>query len=652
MYNSISPVHINFGRALTTKEKADYEHLISDAKSALDIKDTTAIVFDFNVPSEKGKNVGIGSTWSEAMYKFIPFLKAMTGITSVQLQPQGKISQGNYSPYSGTNYALGTHIIDLAQLSKPEFASILSDEQIEEADKNYGGDKVLREYRTDYDYVLGTEGNDGISEKLLKQAFENFNIKLKNGDKKAAELNEEFNLFKADNAFWLEKEALFEVLTKYYGTDDFREWDYSDKNLYSSDINENVRRNRISELKSKYSEDIEYENFKQFIAFKQQKNSRKYLNDENIKLYGDCLIGFSKSELWAAQDCFMDNMYYGGPDPACTETNNIQTWGLAALDYTKLGKCEDPNDLSKLGITGKFLYDKYTAFFKRYDGIRIDAAWQFITPFIYQEHSGSYEEVKLPEIDFTVFNIMKAAAKSVYGDKFDEDNPDNIMLELVGISADESRKLTLNTYPHLYTTAYAEYDETPAKFKEKGYKDGKFYTGVGCHDNDSLVNTARNKNKRDMHIAIMQRDYHFNKSNLQFKDNRYNIQDEELKEQEDYRTAKFAEIFTGEKQFFTLPDMFGMSERINISGKADLNNWRVRIPENFERFYFSQLAKGYGLNLPKALSNAMTMKGIKDNKLIEKCNEAAEILREDGVLTEQDANIADEHGELQSKFEY
>ena len=120
----------NFGRAFTTAEKKAYADLLKDAKKELNIQDTTAIVFDFNVPSEKGYNTGIGTTFSDSMQKFTSFVQSMTGISSIQVQPQGKISVGNTSPYSGTNYAYGEHIIDLKKLSTPEYASILDEEQI------------------------------------------------------------------------------------------------------------------------------------------------------------------------------------------------------------------------------------------------------------------------------------------------------------------------------------------------------------------------------------------------------------------------------------------------------------------------------------------------------------------------------------------
>lgn len=642
----------NFGRAFTTEEKKSYAALLQDAKDVLDIKDTTAIVFDFNVPSEQGYNTGIGTTFSNAMKKFTSFLQSATGINSIQLQPQGKITHNNTSPYSGSNYAYGEHIIDLKKLTTPEYAFILSDEDIRRIDEQYQGDRVSREYKTDYNYVIGDGNIVGIQERLLKQAYINFKGLLDVEDASATKLNAEFSNFKQSNESWLQKNATFEALKYHYSTSDFSKWDELDRKLYSSAVSEDIREQRISELNQEHEDIIDYENFKQFIASKQQMESREFLNSENIKLYGDCLIGFSQSEMWSNIDCFRENLYYGGPDPGCPETNGIQTWGLPALDYTKLGECDENGDLSKLGEVGKFLYDKYTTFFKRYDGIRMDAAWQFVTPFIYQATNGNYEEFKLPEINFTIFNIMKAAAKDALGDKFDENNPDNIMLELVGMSAGKSREMTLNTYPHLYTTAYAEYDETPQKFLEKGYQNGKFYVGVGCHDNDSLVNLAKDTNKRELHITGMRRDYSLDLSKLKYDSPKYRNQTPEQKKEEDFRTAKFSEIFTSAKQFFTLPDMFGMSERINISGKADRNNWTVRIPNDYEKFYYSQLSNGYGLNMPKVLSVAMDMLHKDNKKLIEKCNEAAEILRSDGPMTEAEANNAFEKGEIKTQFEY
>lgn len=620
--NSAVYSNYNFGRAFTTQEQKAYSALLSDARKELEIKDTSAIVFDFNVPSKVGEDTAIGTTWSDAMKDFISFVKDMTGITSIQLQPQGKIEMGNRSPYSGTTFAYGEHIIDLSKLTTEEYGFILPKKVVTDLDKNYPADKKQRSYRTNYEYVIPAQ------EKALKIAFENF---------KNSNLQDEFASFKDRNDKWLERESLFTALTKHYGTSDYKKWDKIDANLFDEEVPETLRQKRIEQIKSQYSEEIEYENFIQFIADKQQRESHEFLNEENIKLYGDCLIGFSQSEMWAHKDCFRENLYYGGPDPNCPETNGIQTWGLPALDYTKLGECSEDGDLSKLGSTGKLLYDKYEEFFNRYDGIRVDAAWQFVTPFVYQAVNGKYNEVQLPEINMTIFNIIKAAAKG-------KATPDNIMLELVGMSAGKSREMTLNKYPHLYTTAYAEYDENPKKFMEKGYERDNFYVGVGCHDNDSLVNMAKDDRKRTLHSDDMLVNYGTSQSDFSFANS---------DKYENFRNAKFAEIFSTAKQFFTLTDMFGMSQRINISGKTSPDNWAVRIPSDYERFYHSQLSNGYGLNTPKALAGGLLMNGYgKNYPLVKKLNEAAEILRSSGPMTEQEANEAEKQGKLTKKFEY
>ena len=647
--NPISRVQ-NFGRAFSTKEKADYVRLIQAAKKELDIKDTTAIVFDFNVPSEKGKNIGIGTSFSENMKPFMSFVKDMTGATSIQMQPQGKLEPNNYSPYSGTTFAYGAHIIDLEKLSTSEYASILDKETVLNADNNYQGDKINREYRTDYKYSLEEER---IIPNALAKAFANFKTKFENNDSQAIKLKNEFLAFKQENNFWLEKENLFRILEQQYGTTDFYKWGEEDKNLFSSTTDKEVRTQRINQIKEEFSEEFELQSFVQFLADKQQKETHKDLNAQGIKIYGDCLLGFSYGEMWANKDCFRENLFYGGPDPNCTQTNGIQTWGLPALDYTKLGECGEDGDTSKLGETGKLLYEKYKTFLQRYDGLRVDAAWQFITPFVYEEKNGEYNTVDLPEINMTIFNIMKQASKEVKGENFNEDNLQNIMLELVGMSAGKSREMTLNKYPHLYTTAYAEYDENPKKFMEKGYERDKFYVGVCCHDNDSLVNMSRAREKRKLHLAGIRENYSANLSKIGFETKEYRQQTKNEKVQENYRNAKLGEIFSTSKQFFTLPDMFGMEERINVSGAVNDENWTIRIPSNYERFYFSQLSHGYGLNLPKALSVALELQGKdKNSDLVQKCKQASEILRSKGPFTEQEANQLEVKGLLKNKFEY
>ena len=64
-------INQTFGRAFTTQELRSYDRVLSDARKELKLKDTEAIIFDFNVPSAKGENTAIGTTFSENSLKFV-----------------------------------------------------------------------------------------------------------------------------------------------------------------------------------------------------------------------------------------------------------------------------------------------------------------------------------------------------------------------------------------------------------------------------------------------------------------------------------------------------------------------------------------------------------------------------------------------------
>ncbi len=617
--------HQNFQRALTSKELSDYKKTIQNAKDELNIKDTTAIAFDFNYPSEKGKNTSIGTSFSNYAYDFNDFLKTMMGVNSIQLQPQGKISEGNTSPYSGTNFALGEHIIDLNLLTTKEYGNLLDKDYVAELDSNYPKDKNKREYHTDYDWALTNQ------EKALRIAWQKF--------EQSNELKKDFENFKKENSNWLEYEAMFDVLSKKYNTTNFSEWSEIDKNLYNKDFPSDIRQRRIQKLKKDFKEEIEYKNFVQFLADKQQKSSKARNNKNDIKLYGDDLIGFSQSEVWGNKACFKDNEFYGATE---------SSWGVGAPDYSKIGKC-DGKDTSELGETGKFLYNTFLEFFKRYDGIRVDAAWQFVTPIIYNQFG---EKIPSQGVKDTIFNIINLAAKEAYGEDFDEKNPDNIMVEMIGRSSVEGAKITKNIYPQLYTTLLEYTDKNP-KFREdiEGLKSGKYYIGTSCHDNETLVNNSRNISLREAHFDQMRNDYNLNENNLGFECEEYKTQNGEQKRQEDFKTAKLAEVFTTSKQFFTLPDAFGMSERVNTAGEVNNTNWTIRIPVDYEKFYYSQLSNGYGINLPKVLDTAMEMKNIQNPALSKKLKGFSEILRQKGPMTTEEADKLEKQHKIKT-FNY
>ena len=92
--------------------------------------------------------------------------------------------------------------------------------------------------------------------------------------------------------------------------------------------------------------------------------------------------------------------------------------------------------------------------------------------------------------------------------------------------------------------------------------------------------------------------------------------------------AKFIELFTANAQnvqiFFT--DFFGIDDVYNKPGTSGDQNWSLRLPNNFEWFYFQQLAKGCALNLPDVLLDALKIKGLdNDQDLVQKLEKFAKI---------------------------
>lgn len=640
--------NISFQRAFTTKEKKEYSKVQKEARDELGLNETSVIAFDFNFPAKNGYNWGIGTINSDNSIKFADFLKEISGISKIQTGPQSELmyhSNGSTfipttSPYSGTTFTLGRHSIDLEKLTKDEWGNLLSDEYVKNLDINYPNSKETRSYKTDYEYALGNK-KDGVVFEALRKALSNLENGVQDGNENCIKLNNEYIAFKNNMSDEMKKDVIFDTLSNIYhkkgkkGTEP-KEWNYIDRYLFSSKVNAQDREKRIKEL----DKDSEFVKFGQFLAHKQHMETKDKLNKEGIKLFGDCLVCFSNKEVWANPDCFQEGWYTGGKDPFCSETNGIQTWASPALDYTKLGKYDSNGEIISLDKTGELLYNKFKNFMELYDGIRIDAFWQYVSPFVY---NNNLEGLDVEDIDTKIIKIMEKASVDTFG----ECDPNRFVLELIGFNTDKGRALTINNFPHVYSTAYAEYNENPLDLiNNRGYKDGYFIIGATSHDNDSLVNMSRNKERVEAHIPILKRNLKEGYNHLSYDSKNYQSLSKKEKEEQDFRTAKIAEIFTSKNQYYTLPDFFGMSERINISGKNDVNNWSVRMPENYEEFYYNQLSKGFGVNIPKSYEVALYAKNSKNKELINKLHKFSEILASSGPMTTKEADIEEKEGKL------
>lgn len=603
--------NLAFGRALTTNEKKDFEQVSAQARQALRLDKTVATVFDFSVPT-KEHDTGIGTSFSADAQELASMLKTMCGVNSIQLGPQGEISNYVRSPYSGTNFSLGSHLIDLTKLTDESYGSLLSQKHLEHPYFN----RVNNHNAVDYSNVYSKDGQ----ELMLKEAYSKFQTLYP-----AHPLKREFEQFEILNGYWLERDALFEAAAVANGTQDVTKWSYRDQNVFATEGGDTQRIYELKQVKDEYSDNVvKYNKFVQFIADKQQKESKAKFNQQGIKIYGDSQIGFSQKDFWAHKSAFSKDYEFG-----CDIGDGKYSCWSPAIDFSKLN-----------GEAGKLLYNKFNLFFKRYDGARIDAAWQYVKPLVCVPQKDIYgnnvfdnngnklgtavkHQPQVPNHgEFIMKNIILKAAD-------DNGIPHNqIFLELLGGNSYDSLDAVKGTGMTLiHISRYANdgwgrvkyYESYAPDSKYQNMRPGDYMIGPGTHDDTTAIDQARNADRAPLFA----------------KDLRLN--EHELKHSPKARLkAIFAELFTTKNQFATISDIFGSSKRINTPNTTK-GNWEYRTGNNYEETYHKALKQGKGLNYADALAKALKAKHGPAH-LVDKLEYYAHILEQDGPMTTKEAD--------------
>lgn len=609
----ISALNLNFGNAFTTKQKKAYACDLKAAREVLGTDKTSATVFDFSVPYAK-YNTGIGTTFSNEGVKLGKSLKELDGINVIQMGPQGDISNLVRSPYSGTCFSLGRQLIDLEKLEQDDYGNLLTKKDFKAP---FFHREVSEEY-VDYENIFSPDGQDAI----LKTAYSRF----RDLDK-TSPLKKEFENFKKENTYWLERDALFEAAAIENGTRDIREWSDRDQNIFSTTQGD---RERISQLKQVCDDEgnnvVDYEEFVQFIADKQQKEAKAAYNKQGQEIYGDSPIGVSQKDFWAHKSAFSKTYEFG-----CDIGNNNYSCWTPAIDFDKLD-----------GEAGEFLFQKFNLNFKRYDGLRIDAAWQYINPLLCEPRKnpdGSEifdasknklgnklkEQPKVKDDGKYILNniILKAADKNGV-------SHDKILLELLGGNSNDSLDAVKGSGTTLiHITRYASPTWGRVKFYEskgdgsnkyQNMKPGDYIIGPGTHDDYSLIEQAEKSKDR---IPYLSQDLKINPN--------------EIENAENLSQAIIAELYTTNNQFITLPDILGSDRRINTPNTSD-GNWEYRAKKDYEKERYENLSRGKGVNTPDVIAKALKAKN-GPQYLIDKMHYYADILRRnDGPMTTKEAD--------------
>lgn len=639
----------SFKRALSTREIRDFNHYAQEAREELGTKTSTLTMFDFSFP-QINNNSGIGTTFSDKSVEVMTFYADVCGFDTIQLAPQGEISNDIRSPYSSTNFSLGSHLIDLDKLTTEDYGQLLSKDDIEYSDYNR---KTKKQNGVDYDAVLD---KDTGKESMLRLAYDRFK-NLPDFSPLKQEFYNFISPYNKKTSYWLERDSLFEAAAVANNSPDLITWNETDKYLFEDE--NNINQSRIEELKQvedEYGNNVvEYNEFKQFIASKQQDEMRHkfhhYRPNKGYEVYGDCQIGFSQKDVWAHRSAFYDNGE--GRMFGCAKGGNEFTCWSPAINFEDLD-----------GEAGELLRQKFSTFYDRYDGVRIDAAWQFVNPTIVspyldrnnnpiKDNDGNqlgYEDGFQPENITKIRDIITSEA-----DKHGKSR-EKIKLEMLdGVGkagkslkpfyADRRNKEVkiIDVLPYFGTTwALPSYQ----KSSKAGDWQKPFEVIPGTHDDittkqmaQEIYDSKNGKAKAGVNKELRVGQYETLKKE-------FNITDKELNSPEKIKDYINALLYTPGVRYnaMTITDVMGSNKRINIPN-TQAGNWEANIKPSYQEDYFRAVSDGKGFNYPDALAKALKLQNHgKPTYLSNMLENFANILREKETygkpspMTIEDAN--------------
>lgn len=594
--------NISFKRALKSDEIKNFNAVRDEAKQLVgQTGKSIFIVHDTCLPQSSISNTGVGNLSSSDAQDFFTYMKPYIGFNAVEVLPAGEIKPNNgfYCPYSSSSLSLGSHQINLELLMQDEFGKILLAEEYKQVvNSNCIEDKNTI---TNHKNVIGEKSPH---EEALKKAYSRFkNLK------EETQLKKKFKKFTSENNDWLEPKAIYNILTKANGTDDYWYWKEIDRQLYNPFVNKDVQNKRISQIINQNPEEIEYYKFKQFLAEEHLAIGRKKLNTLGVKLIGDCEINFSKDELWANPLAFKEGEYIGNAD-----------WKVPCLNFDSIIE-------NKESSAAKLLKQKVQLNAKRYDSIRFDAGWAYVRPKIFRIDGSYYTQ----NFEDSILNFIENSVKEIKGQDY---NLDNLIYEFLGGKIFDGTELIAPVKKRvgIYDTVYMKDNRQDIwasnnAFLKRGWSPNKFIVGVGTHDSQPLRQIANN-------MPDLNGEYN-KESAIDPLAEILKLNREKLQNPVEFAKAKWAEPMMAENNMMFYMDIFGRKENFNMHHLNTVvhpeKNFAYKIPANYKDLYHKAVQEGYGFNIMDSLEKIFKAKNLDKTqpKLYQKIVKFRDILYED-----------------------
>lgn len=611
----------------------DAKKTIRKALKVLGKKNLAFIMHNGSFPSVQGQNTGFGSINTDAGKEFIEYVSGL--FDAIQLGPAGKTKSCDSSPYTGTIFSDNPLFINLKELTTKAWKNILSEETYNDIVNNNPNKDTNK---TAYSYIYKRQNE------ALQEAFGNFKA---NPDKK---LQKEFEHFKRENDFWLDKDSLYEALSVEYNNDYWPLWtSETDKNLFNPQSNEERMQfgERIKEIENKYADVIELYKFTQFVIAKQNEETRKFAKKHGIKMIADRQVAFSDRDCWAYQSLFLKGWCLGCPPDYFSKDG--QAWGFPVMDPERMYNAD-----GSLDDGGQLLKNLYKKMFRENPGgVRIDHIVGLIDPWVYKQgkkpkiEQGAgrlYSSPEHPELSKYAIARMEDLDTELTADKekrvktLDKQQIKDYgrLIEKIVIAAAKEEGLDkdsivcedLGTLTNPVAAVMKEFGlqgmkltqfVEPDKPKDP-YRccniDERCWAMVGTHDNEPIKMWA----DQNIHSHIG----YLHAKNLvddlfAEAENKDDIIVHLTDDAEFLAQTKLVELFASKAEniqiFFT--DYFNIYDVYNRPGTSGDANWSLRLPDNYKELN--------AINLANILKLAIIARGHefadKNKKIVEKLEE-------------------------------
>lgn len=600
---------------------------ISEGLRLLGKTDLLLAVHDASFPGVEGQDTGRGTPYGHAGDDLAFFARSL-GFTGLQLGPQGQTSPANPSPYDGTLFSRSILSLDLKTLIDQRLLSQRTGESI----LSY---PLPNKGRADYLHAF-----DAIN-RALDEVYHTFVRARTRGDSAALSLDQEIKILWS-SARWLRDDALYEALSFEHGNLPWRQWPQQgeaavDRVLCAPPSGLEQRCDlRRAALEVKYSMVMERYSLGQLLLLRQHQAFRERLKTRGLKIYGDVQVGFSLCDGWSLQSLLLKNYCMGAP-PSRTNTEG-QPWG-----YQVLNPALYQNGEGRPGPVLEMIAERLDKMLFEFDGLRLDHPHGLVCPWVYQaDDPDPYHAVQNGARLFSSPDLPDHPELARYSivrpDQLDRSRPryadgwvsnlssgqvhryalilDTLMEQVIthGRRKEDILCEVLSTEPfplrqvrlrhglgRFRVTQKADLGNTGDVYRSEN-AEAQDWIMVGNHDTPTIWRLVKGWHGREE--GMKQAAYLARKLSPAAPDAMAAILAADPRR---LAHAKVADLFLSPARHIMIffADLFGLEDNYNVPGVLNQENWTLRVPPDFSRFYEEGKTRGTVLNLYAVLALAL-----------------------------------------------